>query len=206
MEELKTKNLGFFMNYFSSLQNWDKFGMFSREILLYNNLAKKFNQIYIFTYGDKKELAYAKYLENNIIIIPKKYNIPDVIYEFILPFIQRKIIKKCDILKTNQNSGTIAPTIAKVIYGKKMIARSGYIGSEKARLANFPYYAKLYFWFAENVSYFFCDKAFFSTQSGFDILVKKYPFVKDKLIIMHNFVDTNLFQKINMEKIWKLIL
>lgn len=193
------------MNYFSGLTVWDKFGMLQREILLYNALAKEFKNIYIFSYGGKKELEYAKYLEKNITVIPKTWKIPDVVYEFLLPFIHRKILKNCDIYKTNQNSGAIAPTIAKIIYGKKLVVRSGYIGSEFAKLNKLPLYAKLYFWFAENFSYFFCNRAFIPTQSGYDILIKKYPVLKDKLIIMNNFIDIGLFKKNELGKKYDII-
>ncbi len=205
MEDLKNKNLGFFMNYFSSLKIWDKFGMLQREIALYNRLAKEFGKIYIFTYGNKNELNYEKYLENNIVIVPKKIKIPDVIYEFLLPFIHWKSIKQCDILKTNQNSGTIAPAIAKFLYRKKFIERSGYIGSEAARLSKFPFYAKAYFWLAENFSYRLCDQAFIPTKENREILLKKYPYLKNKLIIMNNFIDTDLFKKEEKEKKYDII-
>lgn len=205
MENLKDKNLGFFMNYFSSLQIWDKFGMFRREILLYNSLAKEFNKIYIFTYGDMKELDYAQYFEKNVIIVPKKFKIPDVIYEFLLPFVRRKYIKECDIFKTNQNSGAIAPTIAKIIYRKKLIVRSGYVGSDFAKLNSWPLYAKLYFWFAENFSYYFCDQAFVPTQKGYNYLIKKYKFLKNKLMMMNNFVDVDFFRRKDQDKKYDII-
>lgn len=205
MEDLKNKTLGFFMNYFSSLETWEKFGMFEREILLYNELAKKFKKIYIFSYGRKKELEYKKYLENNIEIVPKKYNLPDIVYEFLIPFIHRKLLKECDLYKTNQNSGAIAPAIAKILYRKKFIVRSGYIGSEFARLNKFPLYAKAYFWLAENVSYRFCDKAFIPAQMNFDTLLEKYPFLKNKLELMNNFVDTDRFKKMDAEKKYDII-
>lgn len=193
------------MNYFSGLEVWDKFGMLQREILLYNALAREFKNIYIFSYGGKKELEYKKYLEKNIIIIPKTWKVPDVIYEFLLPFIHRGILRNCDIYKTNQNSGAIAPTIAKIFFGKKLVVRSGYIGSEFARLNKLPFYAKLYFWFAEKFSYFFCDLSFIPTQSGYDILIEKYPVLKGKLILMNNFIDTELFKNKDLEKKYDII-
>lgn len=205
MEKLKDKNLAFFMNYFSSLEIWDYFGIFSRESSLYNLLADHFNNIYIFTYGSKRDLKYAKYFKKNVIVIPKKINIPDIIYELLLPFIERKIIKKCAFFKTNQNSGIIAPTIAKILNkNSKFIVRSGYIGSEHAKLAKFPFYAKAYFWLAENFAYRFCDKAFIPSNN-FAPLIKKYPFLENRLIAMNNFIDVDLFKKRGVEKKYDII-
>ena len=204
MENLKDKNLALFLNYYSGLQVWDKFGMLSREISLYNRLAEKFKTVYIFSYGGVGESEYGKYLKGNVIIIPKRIRIPDVLYEPLIPFLHADIIRGCDILKTNQNSGTIAPSIAKLIYRKKLVVRSGYIGSEFARLNKLPLYAKLYFFLAENISYRFCDKAFIP-KSDFDTLKSKYPFLKDRLVGMNNFVDTDLFIKKELPKKYDII-
>jgi glycosyltransferase involved in cell wall biosynthesis len=205
MENLKDKKLALFINYFSSLEIWNKFGILERELSLYNILADNFKTIYIFSYGGKKELEYSKYLRKNIIVIPKKIPLPDILYELIMPFINIKILKQCDIYKTNQNSGTIAPTIAKLLYRKKLIIRSGYIGSELAKRSKLPFYAKIYFFIAEKFSYFFCDKAFIPTRTNFDILIKKYPFLKNKLVAMNNFINTELFKKEDAEKKYDII-
>jgi len=205
MKTLKDTNLAFFMNYYSSLEIWDRFGIFSRESSLYNLLADHFNKIYIFTYGSKKDLEYAKYFKKNVVIIPKKWKIPNIIYELMLPFIERKIIKECNLYKTNQNSGIIAPAIAKIFHQKgKFIVRSGYIGSEHAKLAGFPLYAKMYFWLAENFAYRLCDKAFIP-ESSRHALIEKYPFLKNKLVAMNNFIDVELFKKTEMEKKYDII-
>lgn len=206
MENLEDKEFAFFMNYFSSLQIWDKFGLLQREITLYNSLAKQFKTLYIFSYGDEKELEYKKYFSENIIIIPKSLHMPDICYEFLIPFLYKNILRNCDFYKTNQNSGAIAPTIAKLLYGKKSIIRSGYIGSELARLSKLPLYARGYFWFAQKFSYSFCDRAFIPTQSNYDILIKKYPNLKGRLFMINNFINTDLFIKQdNIPKIYDII-
>jgi glycosyltransferase involved in cell wall biosynthesis len=205
MENLKDKNLAFFMNYFSSLEIWDRFGIFSRESSLYNLLADHFDKIYIFTYGSNKDLEYAKYFKKNVIIVPKKINVPNIIYELLLPFIERKIIKKCSFYKTNQNSGIIAPAIAKILNkNSKFIVRSGYIGSEHAKLAKFPFYARSYFWLAENFAYRFCDKAFIPNNNS-NLLIGKYPFLRNKLVTMNNFINVELFKKNEMGKKYDII-
>ncbi len=205
MENLKSKNLGFFMNYFSSLKNWDDSGIFSREIASYIKLSEEFNHIYIFSYGRENDLKFQKQLPKNITIVQKKLPLPDALYEFLLPFIEWKSIKKCDILKTNQNSGAIAPAIAKLLLRKKLIVRSGYIGSLNAELYHYPFYAKAYYWLAESLSYRVCDKAFATTMDNCKILLKKYPFLKNKLIEMNNFIDTDLFKKIEIPKSYDVI-
>lgn len=196
MENLKNKTLGFFMNEHSSLEIWDKFGMLKREIKLYNLLAKEFKKIIIFSYGGRKDLSYSGFFEKNVEIVQKNVPLPDVIYEFLVPLVRFKKIKQCHILKTNQNAGAIAPSLVKLFFPKKkFVVRSGYIGSELAKRLKFPWYAKIYYEITQLFSYLICDQAFIPTQFNADILLKKYPFLKNKLIIMNNFVDTELFKK-----------
>lgn len=184
------------MNERSSLEIWDKFGMLKREIKLYNLLAKEFKKIIIFSYGGRKDLSYSGFFEKNVEIVQKNVPIPDVVYELLIPLVHFKKIKQCHILKTNQNAGAIAPSLVKLFFPKKkFIVRSGYIGSELAKRLKFPWYAKIYFEIAQLFSYLICDQAFIPTQFNADILLKKYPFLKNKLIIMNNFVDTELFKK-----------
>jgi glycosyltransferase involved in cell wall biosynthesis len=205
MENLKEKKIALFMNHFSSLKAWDDNGTFLKETKLYSRLADEFKAIYIFSYGDKRDLKYSALLKKNITIIPKPEWIPTICYEILIPFLHRKIIRQCAIFKTNQNSGALAPAIAKLIFrNKKFVVRSGYIGSEFARLSRLSFLAKAYFYIVEKTSYFLCDKAFIP-QSDFDTLLKKYPFLKDKLVAMNNSIDTELFKKIETEKKYDLV-
>jgi glycosyltransferase involved in cell wall biosynthesis len=211
VEKLKKYNLAFFFDLGGSLKTWDDFGMLTREIAIYNLLADKFGKIYFLSYGDKTEFEYKNLLAKNIILLPRKINLPnthffDLIYEFLMPFGYFSQIKNCRFLKTNQNFGSIAPAISKIWHPKsKLIVRSGYIASLNARLYDSPWYIKLYLWAAENISYRFCDKALIPTKQNCDILVKKYPFLKKKLSEMNNFIDTDLFRKNNIEKKYDII-
>jgi len=115
MVNLKNKRLAVFVDTGSSLEIWDKMGFLNRELNLYNYLAKKFNKVYIFTYGNKRELNFKKNVSKNIEIIPKVGNLHDYIYELTIPFGHRKILSECDVYKTMQNTGALAPIYAPFI-------------------------------------------------------------------------------------------
>jgi glycosyltransferase involved in cell wall biosynthesis len=211
MEKLKKYNLAFFFDLGGSLKTWNDFGMLTREIAIYNLLAKKFGKIYFLTYGDKTEFEYKNLLAKNIIVLPKKISLPNthffnLVYEFLMPFCYFGKIRNCRFYKTNQNFGSIAPAISKILHPKsKLIVRSGYIASLNAELYDSPWYIKLYLWTAENLSYRFCDKALIPTKQNYDILAKKYPVLKKKLLEMNNFIDTDLFRKKDIEKKYDII-
>lgn len=192
--------LGLFLELGGSLEEWDAVGFFSREITLYNSLARKqFSQIYIFTYGSKQDLNYSDRLEPNITIIPRGVRsanyLNNFFYELWFPIRNRSILRRCDILKTNQNSGSIAAAIAKLLYQKKLVVRSGYIGSELARRSKLSMLVRAYYFLAENLSYRICDLALISGEPNRKILSQQYPFLKGKLFTHNNFIDTSLFRK-----------
>lgn len=194
--------LGLFLELGGCLEEWDTVGFFSREISLYNSLAREyFDRIYIFTYGSERDLRYNFRLEKNITVLPRgarsKSYIINFLYELWIPIKYRSVLRQCTVYKTNQNSGSIAATLAKILFGKKLIIRSGYIGSELARRSRLSLLVKGYYFFAEQLSYRMCDRALISAEPNKQLLDRHYPFLKDRLITHNNFIDTDLFTKNN---------
>lgn len=119
----------------------------------------------------------------------------NALYELILPFRFYKTLRRCDVFKTNQNSGSIAASIAKIILPrKKFIARSGYIGSEMGS-QNLSIFIRIYYYIAENLTYRICNKALISGSQSYHTLLRKYPFLQEKLILHNNFINTEVFKK-----------
>ncbi|HIH31562.1 TPA: glycosyltransferase family 4 protein [Candidatus Woesearchaeota archaeon] len=204
MNGLKNRKLALFLGNGDSLEVWDSLGFLKREMSLYNLLSQYFKEIYIFTYG-LKDKRYERILNKNITIIPKFGKLDNRLYEFIIPFKFRKLLKDCDFYKTNQNIAATAPTICKLIYGNKLIVRSGFIGSVNAKLYRCNIITRFHLFLVEFFSYLLCDVAFIPTKQNYDILTRKYTFLKKKLIIMNNFVDTDLFRKKNIPKKYDII-
>lgn len=204
-------NLAFFLELGGSFEEWNEVGFFSREIALYNQLAKNFfGTIYIFTYGSSTDLEYSAYLEKNIVVVPRgkrsKSYFNNFFYEISLPFQHRNILKRCDIFKTNQNSGSFGAVLTKTLFPmKKLVIRSGYIGSELARRSGLSILVRTYYLFAERLSYWLCDHAFIPLRENKDILIRKYPFLKNKLSQMNNFIDTKVFSPETKEKTYDII-
>lgn len=198
---LKNKNLAFFFTKGISLKIWDDVGMLEREVAPYNLLAEKFNKIYFFTYGNKTELKYKKYLADDIEIVYKKSRLPDVIYQLVLPFKFRKILKDCDFLKTNQIDGSLSAAISKILYKKsKLIIRSGYIASLNAKFYKSSLFFRFYINIVEWFGYRICDKAFIPAKDNYDYLIKKYSFLKKKLITKNNSINTDIFKPLSVER------
>lgn len=194
-------NLALFLELGGSFEEWNDIGFFSREVLLYNKLAREcFGTIYIITYGNETDLSYSSSLEENIVVLPRgrrsRSYINNFLYELWLPFKYYRTLGRCDIFRTNQNSGSIAAAIAKLLFRKKrLIVRSGYLGSELARRSGLSILVKGYYFLAENLSYRLCDRALITTEANQHLLLQKYPFMEERVIVHNNFIDTNHFKK-----------
>lgn len=183
-----------------SLEKWAKIGSLSREIKPYQMLAEKLGQVYFFTYGSKKDLDFSLELGKKIIILPKNNIIRGCLYSFLMPVFYWKTLKSIDVLKTNQMAGAIPAVIAKVIFKKKLIVRSGYewlnilIKEKKA----FWKRAVVYIW--EKVAYKAADVVVFTSQKDKDFAKAKFKIPENKIRIVPNAIDTELFKAQEVEK------
>ena len=88
-------NLGLFLSVSDSLTKQTKTGQLERLIKYYlQPYSAKFNQIYLFTYGDSGQKFS---LPKGVTLVPKPKFIPIFLYQLILPFIHFKVIKTIDV-------------------------------------------------------------------------------------------------------------
>lgn len=116
----------------SSLQDWVNNGLFSREILLYEELEKKGieTQLISFSKNDEnyllknyKSISSYSFYEKN-----KKYksSILNFIYSFFIAFKIRNDLCEFDLIKTNQLMGSWIGVILKFLSNKPLYIRTGY--------------------------------------------------------------------------------
>ena len=196
------KILGLFFTEGVSVELWYNKGMFFREKLIYEKLLEKgaFDKIYWFSYGvnDKK---YEKYLHKGIEIItmPKIFNlrVGKLIYSFLMPFIQYRYLKKCDVFKTNQMWGSWTAVISKILYQKPLVVRTGYTISlfslkDNKKISCFVNK------FIERISYKFADFSIVASNEDYNYIAKNYN-IKN-IIVNPNYIDTDLFKPMNIKK------
>ena len=200
MQDLKQKTLALFFTYGVSLKIWDEVGILDREIKPYIKLSDYFDQIYFFTYGDKTDLEYQKLLPSNIKIFPKKWNIFSMLYSVLLPFFYRKELKNTDILKTNQMSGAWAAVLTKWLYKKNLIVRCGYEWLSFVQKQNSAWWKKQLTYFIEKITYKTADKIILTSKEGKAFITDKLGVDKEKIRIIPNYIDTNLFTPLLLEK------
>ena len=200
MKNLKQKTLSLFFTYKISLKVWEKIGNLDREIKPYKKLANCFNKIYFFTYGDKEELKYQKLFPENIKIFPKKWNLPLIFYSLFLPFFYRDKLKKVDILKTNQMSGSWSTVLAKWFYKKKLVVRCGYEWLSFLEKQKRSLWKRIIVKFIEKIAYQNADKIILTSEKDKKFVIKEFKVKPEKIEVIPNYIDTDLFKPLNFSK------
>lgn len=198
-EILKDKTLALFFTTGVSLRTWREIGMIDREVAIYNELGKHFGRIYFFTYGGNEDLKFRSYLADNIEIVPKKCISNNLLYSLLIPFIHRKILKNVDILKTNQMLGTWSAVLAKLIYGKKLVVRTGYMLSIHFAKRNPKSMRKWLMKSIERLAYKLANAIITTSQANFEYVEKNYHPHRSHILIP-NYVETEIFRPMDVAK------
>jgi len=189
-----------------SLKLWVDKGLFTKEKLLYeehlnqNNLKK----IYWLTYGSEdKELARQLKRKNElhkdieILQMPKIFNIPKIgsyIYSLFLPFYYKKQLQMSSILKTNQTDGSWSAVIAKKLYNKKLLYRTGFVMSQlENHLKRFNSFTRIIIEWVEKIAYKNCDRAIVSSKHSLKYIIDKYHVNISQIDIIYNYVNRKNF-------------
>ena len=179
-----------------SLKTWDQIGMLSREVALYQRLQDLGNKITFITYGNSEELAYSQYLQG-IEICCNRFNLPGFLYKKLITRLHRPTLEKCDLIKTNQTDGAEIALKAALRFNKPLIARCGYMWSEfmDRQYGHNSFKAQK----AHNIEGMVFSKAskiIVTTSEMKKNIGCRYPNKENKVTIIPNYVDLNVFKQV----------
>lgn len=170
-----------------SLQNWSKAGQGSRFINYYlESYVEDFTEIYYFSYA-KEDCAFPP----SCFLVKNNLGLHRWLYAILLPFLQARFFKKCDILRIMQMTGEVPAIVAKLLYKTPFVATYGYpyeVFSRGKRERLRPYLFKM----RSRLALRFADKIIVTTKVLFDY-VSRYV-AKDKIFLIPNAVDTAQFR------------
>jgi glycosyltransferase involved in cell wall biosynthesis len=187
-----------------SLKLWVDSGLFDREKLLYEEHLRRgsLRKVYWLTYGkDDAAIAEKLKLENrlhsDIVVLPMPAFFGGcfgrLVYSLFMPFIHGSSIKNADILKTNQIDGSWSVVIAKLLYKKPLLVRTGYTLSIFAkRKARNKIKIKI-IEFIEWLAYKCADKVVIASFQDSRYIQSKYGLQQEKINVIHNFINTEIF-------------
>ncbi len=193
------------------MERWIKTGLFDREELVYQmHLDKGYLQkVYWLTYG-KRDAAIAGQLKLDnrlhtdieVLQMPRFFcgSIGRLLYSFLMPLIHCRELKSVNILKTNQADGSWSAVIAKWLYKKPLIARTGYtlsLFTQKKKKSKLK--IKLAEWI-ERLAYKTADIGVVASSHDKRYICSKYSVAPKKFKVLYNYIDTQLFCPAECEK------
>ncbi len=193
MAELAKINLILFFNPGVSLKLWDNTGILEREVALYRSLLPRLSSVTFVTFGDGSDLAYAGKLDG-IRIVCNTWKLPQHWYTRFVYGFYALPGRGVTVLKSNQVKGGIIALKAARFFGKKFIARCGYLHSE---FMEYEYgmdsrEAQQARALEQNI-FSSADKIVVTTPSMRQSVIQRYQVPFDRVRVIPNYVDTHLF-------------
>lgn len=194
-DALKEITLGFFLTKGNSLASWDNVGQLDREVDYLNRMARHLKRIYLFSYG--QDAKYQELFASNVRIISRSGRASSFVYQFLLPFKHRDILRQCTILKTNQLYAAVPAIVAKILWPKsRLVVRCGYIASLNADLYRYSFVKRWYTKCLEWLALRLANQVFIPTDENAARLRQKHPFASSKITVLNNAINTEVFRPI----------
>lgn len=186
-------NLTLFFTADVGLKTWADIGSMGRETAIYRRLSEHLNSVNFVTYGGKKEKEYANAL-GRIRVYPVSWTpwIPLNICQLILYY--RKMLMQSDVFKTNQIYGSQVAVRLKRRFGKKLIVRCGYLLSRQAEISNNEAVDSALAHKLERYAFLNADYGVLTTEINRQHIINTYNVDPDKVVVIPNFVDTDIFK------------
>jgi glycosyltransferase involved in cell wall biosynthesis len=200
MEISKHIHLVLFLTRGSSLKDWEKAGLLSRELAIYKKLQNEGVAITLVTYGKRSDLNFSSQIPD-MKIICNRWSLPESWYIRFLPILIWLAVGKEWIGKSNQILGAdIGLSVARKA-SQKFIVRGGYVfslNSERAHGIDSQEadYART----LEATVFAKADKVVVTTESSAKEIRKRYSLPTSKIVVIPNYVDTDVFRRVPVEK------
>lgn len=179
-------NLGLVLAIGESFKDFKQKGqdslLVTQNIKSYSNY---FNKVNIFSYKNEK---YPLYSNNQL--ISNAHNIQRYIYALIMPILNIKQFKQCDVIRGLQITGGIPCIVAKILFKKPFVVNYGYDYEQFARLEGKQIQALFY----KIVIYFvvkFADAVIITSSHLKQRIIEYAP---KKIELIPNSVDINIFK------------
>lgn len=191
-----------------SLHHWVESGLFDREKLLYEQMLRNgfCSHVDWFTYDEKTKgkddaqlaahMQATGRLDRRIAVHGKPVWLPgrlgSLIWSLLLPLARRHVLRRADILKSNQMDGAWAPLLAGKLFGRPVYLRTGYTLSQLAEAKRTSSLRTRIFRRIERICYAGADAGAVTSSHNIAYL-KAHGMKTGHVSIIPNFVDTEAF-------------
>ena len=169
------------------LRTWKEIGSINRELMPYREYVRKGWKVKILTY-DAPDFP-ARYEDFDIVRIP--FRKP---YLFALPWLNREAGRWADLVKTSQSTSAQYYTAAARRWKKPILLRCGYVHGESLECTQGRTPKTLRYQRKEACAFRAATHCQVPTAELADWVRTNYAVSGDKISIVPNFVDTNIFR------------
>lgn len=187
-----------------SLNSWLDSKTIERELKFFKHLEETNNISFsFFTYGNNKDnkIAQEYRIKSIYPIFERKRFFKNrfirLVLSLFIPTAYKKEIIECDVIFQNQLLGCWVPLIAKYLYKKPLIIRTGYNMLDFAKKDAKPKIIIIFYNICTIIALRFSDLFTVTSKSDLNFFSSKYPKYKHKLIYRPNWVD--LHQNISLK-------
>ncbi|MGA1980075.1 MAG: glycosyltransferase family 4 protein [Sedimentisphaerales bacterium] len=187
-----------------SLKLWLDTGLFDREKQLYEEHLRRghLKKVYWLTYGKKdaelaKQLRLSGRLDSRIEVLPMPRLFcgycGTLLYSFLMPLIHFAWLSNCDILKTNQMDGSWAAVLAKWLYRKPLVVRTGYTWSLLKKKYDVAKYRQKLIGLIEHFAYNSATIAVVTSEKQAHYISERYSVPEGNVQVIPNYINTQFF-------------
>ena len=188
-----------------NLRQWENSGTFDRQLALYRELQDRGIRITIFSPGGRGELDFASRLPGMRILV-NSMGLPSKLYTRRLHQIHAASLLHVDVLRTDSSGAMIEGLSTSWAWQIPLVCRVGYIRSELTRIvhADKPTFATPMKGL-ERKAWSKASHIIATTPEVANHIVDQVPTTKDKLTVIPNHVDTQIFRPATTAKHYDLI-
>ena len=186
-------HLVLFLSRSTSLDRWNKMGVFERELKFYKELSQELGKISLVTSGGKEDLIYQKQL-GDISLLYNRWGFSPNLYSLLAPILHWSALRAASIYKTNQLDGAWTAIIAGKLHHKPVIVRAGYLWADNLLSAGGKRLKTRIIQYLQSFSLNHARTIIVTTAAMEKKLRIKYKISKNKLRVVPNYVDTEIFK------------
>ncbi len=183
-----------------SLKIWAEKGLFEREVLYYKKLAACGVHITFLTWGDESDVIYADRLHPNITVFPLYARFPRASMQImrailspLLLWVSRSVFRTASIVKTNQMWGGWMAVLARLIFRRPLIVRTGFELYRFTCLQNHSRMRRLFIKCMSYLTYKQADLIYLATPEDKAFVEKTFAVDSRRIMIRPNWIDIQTF-------------
>lgn len=196
MEAISDRTLTLIFTKSVSLQDWSRVGILERECKPYLRLAKDGWNVNFVTYGDGSDLDFNEMLAP-INILCNRWEFEPERYKKLIPNLFAEMLQRSDVIKIHQIEGGEVALRCCERWKKPLLVRCGYLashtGSERVQVGRISESELRYIVELERRLFEFGSEIIVTTRAIRDHIVREYAVREEKVSVIPNYVDTELF-------------